>query len=55
MESIPEHLPVSPTTTSVIDIDGVGSTFDTYPGIIELAGKELTLHQIAVTVDVCSQ
>jgi len=37
--SIPEHLPVSPTSTSVIDIDGVGSTFDTNPGMIELVGK----------------
>jgi len=26
-------------STSVIDIDGVGSTFDTNPGMIELAGK----------------
>jgi hypothetical protein len=37
MESIPEHLLVS--STSVIDIDGVGSTFDTNPGMIELVGK----------------
>ena len=33
------YLFVSPTSTSVIDIDGVGSTFDTNPGMIELVGK----------------